>query len=210
MARTEDKPRSPLIGHEFRFFRHEFHVLQSARDIDDGTLRIDYSAPPRASVSRHVHRFQEEHFEVVSGTLGVRVGGRELILSPGQSAVGPAGVPHSWWNPADEEVRFLAGISPGLEVEIWLETLLGLARDGKTVRGLPRNPLQFAVLAREVGSWVYLGPMGKALFAPVSALAYVGGLLGYKTRYPRYSGPGAGCKEGGAMAAPPKSPLQRA
>ena len=196
MAQIGHTVRSPLAGHEFSFFGHEFHVIQSARDVDGGTLRIDYIAPPRASVSRHVHRFQEEQFEVVSGTLGVRVRGRELILRPGQSAVGPAGVPHSWWNPADEEVRFLAGIRPGLEVESWLETLLGLARDGKTVRGLPRNPLQLAVLAREVGSWVYLGPAWRMLFAPIAVLAYVGGLLGYKARYPRYSGPEAGCKEG--------------
>lgn len=105
---------TPLIGREFSFMGHTFHVLESARKTDDGSLRFDYSAPPRANISEHTHHYQEERFEVVSGKLGLRVGGRELILTPGQKAVGPPRVPHAWWNPSDEErVRFLAGIRPG-------------------------------------------------------------------------------------------------
>src|SRR5215210_809583 len=152
--------------------------------------------PPRANIPEHVHTFQEERYEIVSGTLGVRVGGRQSILRPDQSAVGPPRVPHEWWNPSEhEEVCFRAGIRPGLDVEIMLETLLGLMRDGKTIRSIPRNPLQLAVLVREIGAWAYpLGlpmPLRKALFAPVVLLAFVGRALGYRFRYPEYSGPDA-------------------
>src|SRR3712207_6558986 len=45
-----------LVGHEFSFSGHTFRVLESARDTEDGSLRFDYSAPPRANVSEHVHR----------------------------------------------------------------------------------------------------------------------------------------------------------
>ncbi|MGH3148087.1 MAG: hypothetical protein ACRDTR_20055, partial [Rubrobacter sp.] len=111
-------------------------------------------------------------------------------LTPGQSAIGPPGVPHAWWNPSDsEEVRFLGGIHPGLPVETMLETVGGLMREGKTLGPLPINPLQAAVLAGEVGSWLELRPVEKVLFAPVVALASVGRLLGYRARYPEYSGP---------------------
>lgn len=188
---------SPLIGHEFRYFGDRFRILESSRDTDDGSLRADYLAAPRANVPEHVHHPWEDCFEVLSETLGVRVGGQELTLGPGQSAVVPPGVPHAWWNPSDEEeVRFLAEIRPGLDVEIMLETVLGLARDGKTVgETIPKNPLQLAVLAREFGSWGYFTgvprPVRKALFAPVRILAFVSGLLGYRTRYPEYSGPEA-------------------
>jgi mannose-6-phosphate isomerase-like protein (cupin superfamily) len=179
-----------LIGHKFSFMGHRAHVLESARDTDDGALRFDYSAPPGANISEHIHRIQEESFEVVSGKLGVRVGGRELILGPGQSATGPPRVPHAWWNPSDDErVRLLTGIRPGLPVETMLETMLGLIRDGKTIGPIPKNPLQLAVLAHEVASWLVLRPVEKALFAPVAALAFVGGMLGYRARYPEYSGP---------------------
>jgi mannose-6-phosphate isomerase-like protein (cupin superfamily)/uncharacterized protein YndB with AHSA1/START domain len=181
---------SPIIGHELSFSGHTFHILESSRDTDDGSLRFDYSAPPRANVSEHVHLDQEESFEVVSGTLGIRVGGRELILTPGQSAIGPPGVPHAWWNPSgSEEVRFLGGIRPGLPVETMLETVIGLMREGKTIGPIPRNPFQIVVLADEIGSWLVLTPVEKVLFAPVAALAFLGRLFGYRARYPEYSGP---------------------
>jgi quercetin dioxygenase-like cupin family protein len=179
-----------LLGHEFSFSGHTFRVLESARDTDDGSLRFDYSAPPRANVSEHVHRFQEERTEVVSGTLGMSVGGQELLLTPGQKAVGPPGVPHAWWNPSEEEeVRFVSEIRPGLEVETFFETLLGLSRDGKTIGPIPRNPLQIAVLADEIASWLVLRTVEKVFFAPVAALAFVGKVLGYRASYLKYSGP---------------------
>lgn len=190
MAKAGNSFVSPLTRHEFSLSGHRFHVLESARDTDDGSLRFDYTAPPGANISEHVHRDQEELFEVVSGKLGIRVGGQEVLLTPGQSGVGPPGVPHAWWNPGDdEEVRFLAGIRPGLDVETMLETVLGLMRDGRTIGPIPRNPLQLAVLAHEIGSWLVLTPVEKALLAPVAALAFVGELLGYRARYPEYSGP---------------------
>ncbi|MBA3423117.1 MAG: cupin domain-containing protein [Rubrobacter sp.] len=187
---------NPLIGHEFRFFGHRFHILESSRDIEDGSLRFQYFAPPRAHVPEHIHTFQEERFEIVSGTLGVRVGGRWLILRSGQYAVGPPRIPHEWWNPSEhEEVCFRVGIRPGLDVEVMLETVLGLMRDGKTIGSIPRNPLQLAVLTREIGSWAYSPrlpvPVRKALFAPVILLALIGRLLGYRVRHPEYSGPEA-------------------
>lgn len=194
MIETGEVVKLSLIGHEFRFFGHRFHILESSRDTEDGSLRIEYVAPPRANISEHIHPVQEEQFEVISGSLGVRVGGRELVLGPGESAVGPPGVPHAWRNPSDEEeVCFVAGIRPGLDVETMFETILGLMREGKTIGSLPRNPLQLAVLVREIGKWAYSPglpmPIRKALFAPVIVLAFVGGLLGYRTRYPEYSGP---------------------
>jgi quercetin dioxygenase-like cupin family protein len=190
MAKAGNGIVNPLIGHELNFSGHRFHVLESARDTDDGSLRFDYTAPPGANISEHVHREQEERFEVVSGKLGTRVGGQEVLLTPGQSGVGPPGVPHAWWNSGDdEEVRFLVRIRPGLDEETMLETVLGLMREGKTIGPIPRNPLQLAVLAHEIGSWLVLTPVEKVLLAPVAALAFVGELLGYRARYPEYSGP---------------------
>jgi quercetin dioxygenase-like cupin family protein len=193
MGTRGDAIENPLVGHEFRFRiygrRHRMHILQSARQTDSGALRGEYFAAPCASVPEHAHRRQEERFEVVSGTLGVRVGGRELSLSPGQNAVGPPGVPHEWWNPSDEEeVHFLFEVRPGLRVETTLETVRGLARDGKTIGMVPKNPLQLVVLAHELGSWMVLKPGQKALFALVASLAFVGRLLGYRASYPKYSG----------------------
>ena len=91
MTRVDKATGHLLIGHEFHFFEDRLRILESARETDDGSLRGEYFATPRGYVPEHIHPGQEERFEVVSGTLGVRVGGRELVLNPGQSAVGPAG-----------------------------------------------------------------------------------------------------------------------
>jgi hypothetical protein len=112
-----------------------------------------------------------------------------LILDPGQKVSGAPGVPHAWWNPnSDEEVHLLVGISPGLEIENLFEALLGLARDGKTVRQMvPRNPLQLAVVLDGTWNWGHFTavpePIWKGLFAPVALLALVGRTLGYRARH---------------------------
>ena len=86
-------------------------------------------------------------------------------------------------------MRFVVGIRPGLRVETLLETALGLAREGKTIGGMiPKNPLQLAVLAQEFASYFYLTPVQWAMFSPVVALAFFGGLIGYRTKYPKYGG----------------------
>jgi quercetin dioxygenase-like cupin family protein len=185
---------NPLVGHEFRYFRDRFRILESSRSTEGASLRVDYFAAPRANVPEHVHHYHEERIEVISGTLCLRIDGHQLTLGPGESAFGPPGIPHAWWNPSDnEELHFLAEIRPGLDVEIMLETVFGLARDGKTIgEAIPRNPLQLAVLAREFGSWGYFTaiprPVRRTLFAPLRILAFVGRLLGYRARYPEYSG----------------------
>ena len=117
-----------------------------------------------------------------------------MILSSGQSAVGPPGVPHEWRNLSDEEeLHMLVEVRPALHVETLLETWVGLARDGKAIRGVPRNPLQLAVLVHEIGSWAYFGglmmPVWKTFFALLTPFALVGKLFGYRARYPRYSEP---------------------
>lgn len=196
MVGTDNRKQGSIIGRELRYFRDRGYILESSGDTSDGTLRIDYFAAPRTRVPEHVHSYQEERFEVLSGRLALRVGGRESILGAGQRAVGPPGVPHEWWNPDDEEAHFIVGIRPGWDVEILLETVLGLSTDGKTVKSMiPRNPLQLAVLVRKVGGMAYPtvlpAPIRKALFAPVVLLAFVGGLFGYRAGYPEYSGLGA-------------------
>jgi mannose-6-phosphate isomerase-like protein (cupin superfamily) len=193
VGRPEDAVEHPLIGHEFRLLGDRFRVLESARNKADESLRFEYFARPGASVPKHVQPDLEERFEVVSGRMGVRVGGRELLLSANQSAVGPPGVPHEWWNLSDEEeVHMLVEVRPALHVESLLETWVGLGRDGKAIRGIPKNPPQLAVLVHEVGSWVYfVGPMlpvWKTFFALLRPLVFVGKLFGYRARYPEYSG----------------------
>jgi hypothetical protein len=86
----------------------------------------------------------------------------------------------------------LVEVRPALHVESLLETWVGLARDGKAIRGIPKNPLQLAVLVHEVGSWAYfvgpIMPVWKTFFALLRPLVFIGKLFGFRARYPEYSG----------------------
>ena len=187
MARKGDVIENPVTGERITF-------LDISEDTGGELLRFEYVVPPGFSIPEHIHPRQEERHEIVSGTLWGRVGGREWIFGEGQRVVGPPGVPHAWRNPSvNEELRFVSEIRPPLHFETLFETLCGLARDGKTSKqGIPKNPLQLAVLIDETGDMFYpIGmptPVWKATLAFFAALARVGRLLGYRARYPKCSG----------------------
>jgi quercetin dioxygenase-like cupin family protein len=97
----------------------------------------------------HVHDTQEERFEVLSGTLGVMIGGEKYELRPGEKAVLPIGVKHQWWNAGDDEVAFRVEAAPARGLETLLEVNAGLAEQGKlTKKGMPRNPFYLANFSR--------------------------------------------------------------
>jgi quercetin dioxygenase-like cupin family protein len=185
VARRGDVIENPITGEKVTF-------LETSEDTNGELLQFEYVLPPRFSIPEHVHPRQEERHEILSGTLRGRVGGRERDFGEGERIVGPPGVPHAWRNPSeDEELRIVSELRPALRMEAVLETLFGLARDGKTIGGLvPKNPLQLAVLASEVKDDFYSTgvpiPVQKALFALLRPLAFVGRRLGYGIRYPRY------------------------
>jgi hypothetical protein len=58
----------------------------------------------------------------------------------------PAGTPHAWGNPGEEEVHLIVELRPALRTE----TFGGLAKEGKVSpkNGLP-NLLQMAIILRE-------------------------------------------------------------
>ncbi len=97
----------------------------------------------------------------------------------------------------EEEVRFVAERRPALNTEEFFETTWGLARDGKvTGLGIPKNPLQLTMLASAHQGEAYFTAfpwpqiaVQKALFGILSPLAPPARLVGYKERYPEYSGP---------------------
>jgi hypothetical protein len=158
-------------------------------------LRFEYVLPPGFTISEHFHPHQEERHEVLSGTLRGRVGGQERDYPEGESVVGPAGVPHAWQNPSsEEELRIISELRPPLVFETIMETYCGLAQDGKTTKqGIPKNPLQLAVLVDEMRGMFYSSrapvAVQEAFLALFAVVASVGRLLGYKARYPEYSGP---------------------
>ncbi len=181
MARTGDELVNPVTG-----LRTVFR--QTSDDTGGELLRVDWIAAPGWTTGPdHVHRLQAERFEVISGELGLRVDGVEHFLARGDVLEAPAGASHAAWNPGQEDdVHVLVDFRPALRTEIALEALAGLARDGKTTRaGIPRNPLQAAVIVRHYEDEIFFvrPPLSvqKLLFGPLAAL---GRMAGYRPDYP--------------------------
>jgi quercetin dioxygenase-like cupin family protein len=74
-----------------------------------------------------VHPSQWETFNVVSGRLGAKVGGRTAELGPGQVLGVAPGVAHTWWNAGEDELVFRCEIRPALQFESLIETMFSLA-----------------------------------------------------------------------------------
>ncbi len=181
MAKVGDEIVNPVTGHRIIF-------RKTTQDTDGKLLQMDWIGSPGWKAGpAHVHSFQEERFEVLSGTLGSHVAGAQRTLKPGEEVVVPAGTTHTAWNTGEGEVHALVELRPAsVRSETMLETVFGLAQDGKLSKaGIPRNPLRLALIVHDYEDQIYLAqpPLAvqRLLFG---ALAKVGQLLGYQAEYP--------------------------
>jgi hypothetical protein len=97
----------------------------------------------------HVHPIQTERFEVLAGRMHFRVGLRTRLAAPGDVVEVPPRVMHSFANAGDEEALLHVEVRPALAMEEMFAEVVAMAVAGQmTRRGLPRNPLALASLAR--------------------------------------------------------------
>jgi quercetin dioxygenase-like cupin family protein len=74
---------------------------------------VEHPLPPRALGSPvHTHRNEDEYSYVLEGRVGVQLGKEVLEAGPGDLVFKPRGIPHAFWNAADEPARLLELISP--------------------------------------------------------------------------------------------------
>ena len=134
---------NPVTGERFTF-------TETAATTGGELLAFDFALRPGGAVPiPHVHPIQTERFEVVSGRMRFRVGPRTVIAEAGDVVEVAPGVMHSFANAGDDEARLRVEVRPALRMEEMFAEVVGLARAGRmTRRGLPRNPLELADLAR--------------------------------------------------------------
>ena len=178
MIRAGDIIENPVTGE-----RLLFHATSA--DTDGEVVVVEVTVQPKGAVAAaHVHPFQTERFEIVAGTLGFKLGGKTIEAKAGDVLVVEPGTAHKFWNAGDDEARFVTEVRPALQFEQLIETMYGLAADGKTnKKGMP-NPLRLAVIAKAHFDDVRLPfppaslqRMGLALGAPL------GRLVGYGSTY---------------------------
>jgi quercetin dioxygenase-like cupin family protein len=138
-----DTLENPITGERFTF-------THTAASTDGELLAFDFALRPGGAVPiPHVHPIQTERFEVVEGRMRFRVGLRTVIAEPGDVIEVAPGVMHSFANAGETEARLRVEVRPALQMEQMFAEVVALAKAGQmTRRGLPRNPLVLADLAR--------------------------------------------------------------
>ena len=131
-------------------------------------------AQPGAGAPMHVHHFQEEAVQVVSGRLGYQVLGRApQFAGPGALVVWPAGTAHKWWNAGDTELRTTGWCKPPHNVEFFLGTLFASTKEHGGRPGLWDAAFLLTRYRREFAMLEMPGAMRHV----VMPLVYVLGLL---------------------------------
>ncbi len=139
-----------LGGQAFEFLNGAFHLKVSGKDsfgaacIYD-TLRSEPGGPPL-----HVHAAQDEWFYVTEGAFDIRVGDTVHHLGPGDSVLGPRGVPHAFRN-TSQTGRIVVAFFPAGSMESFFHEGSALS---------PLTPASFAELSQRHGMTVVGPPLG--------------------------------------------------
>jgi hypothetical protein len=125
---------------------------------------------------------------VISGKLTVWANGKITTLSAGEKITLPKNKPHNHYNNHDEVVTYIQTVTPALDFDYLVETLFGLAGDGKSKNG-KLGLMQELVILKYLESKTFLAdiPIGiqKVL---KNVVAPIGRLMGYRAIYRKYSG----------------------
>lgn len=166
----------------------DYKFIQTARDTNGKLLEMEstYHSHSKEPVA-HYHPFQAEDFTVLSGQLNVRIDGQLKFLKQGDTLHIPAGKVHCMWNDTDGKTVVNWKVQPAMDTENLLETITGLASDGKTNDGGMPDILQAALIANKYSNVFRLSkppfPVQKILFVILTPFAY---LLGYRPTYKKY------------------------
>jgi quercetin dioxygenase-like cupin family protein len=161
---------NPVTGERFTF-------TDTAGSTGGELLAFELALRPGGAVPiPHVHPIQTERFEVVAGEMRFRVGLRTRVAGPGEVIEIAPGVLHGFANAGEGEARMRVEVRPALAMEQMFADVIAMARAGRmTRRGLPRNPLELARLARTYDHEAHAPFLSvgvqRALLAPLLLLA---------------------------------------
>lgn len=115
-------------------------ILEDGSTTEHRLAVCEVTIAPRSSgpvLHRHAHH--DEGFYILSGTPRFTVGEREYDAPQGTLVVVPPGAPHTFANPADEPVAFLATFTPDLFVQYFRDLRDALAAGQEMTEQLDRH-----------------------------------------------------------------------
>jgi quercetin dioxygenase-like cupin family protein len=178
MIRSGQTIENPVTGEVLVFHK-------TSRDTGGEYVLVETILRPGATVAAaHSHPYQAETFYILEGRVGLKVGGKKVELGAGDGVTVLPRTAHKFWNAGDGQARFTCEVRPAGAFEQLIETMFGLAADGKTSKkGLP-SPLRLAVIARHHFDDVRLPLIPHFLQRAALAMgAPIGKALGYRESY---------------------------
>ena len=111
---------------------------------------IEHRGLGKGGPPEHFHLYQDEWFYVLEGEVRFRVGGKETLVRPGESVLGPRMVPHCFAGTGEKPARMLITCTPAGKMEEFFRAV-----------AVPNGPKMDAVLfARYEMQYVGPGIMG--------------------------------------------------
>jgi quercetin dioxygenase-like cupin family protein len=147
---------------------------------DGEALRIEIWTEPGGGVrAEHVHPQLEERYEVLEGEITVNLDGEPKRLGPGERAVVPPGVRHSFENTSERAAHLVVEAEPAQELRESIEDGARLARTERfSDSGSPlsvRALVEAAALAERYRNTVVLTSpprfLQRILFPPLARFA---------------------------------------
>jgi len=178
MPRAGDMIENTLTG-ERAVFAATRHETEGKR------LEADYFLRAGGAVAAaHIHPLQAETFVVLEGSVRITIGDKEITPEPGVRYTVPPGVSHRIVNHTALAAHLFSTLEPALRSDELLETVWGLATDGRTNRRGYPNIFQAAATAVEFRDELRLARpplwVQDLVFRTVAPLAHA---LSYQGRY---------------------------
>jgi quercetin dioxygenase-like cupin family protein len=83
----------------------------------DGLFILENTFHSPGGPAKHLHHTQNEWFFCLEGKFLFEVGSTKIELNPGDSLLGPMGIPHVWAHVGDKVGRILVVFSPAGKME---------------------------------------------------------------------------------------------
>lgn len=158
-----------------------WEILQTGAESGGESFKANnWIGPGMGGPPLHVHPHADDVFELLEGELEVCVDGEWSTIRAGETAVAPAGRPHTFRNTSGKPVSIINHHRPPQRFEEFFRDMHSLIKQGKIKALPPKDPrsaiyaaMLFAVYPDEI-------KVVKPPNAVFSVLAGVGKMLGFK------------------------------
>ena len=159
--------------------------LKTGAETNGKLLQIDCISPPTTMRDpEHIHPFQENKFEIISGMCTFSIDGNERIATAGNVITIPPKVRHYFWNPSDTDAHYIQEFRPALTIDSFFDTFFALSRDDKlNEKGIPNFFHASLIMLKHKNDIRVISPPWIIQYFTYIMLASIGKLMGYRADY---------------------------